>query len=169
MQTYRLSKTRVQEIKNILKFKSKDKRFLAKYPQFNCIYSSGDNLVVTDNSSLAAIKTSEYEKGWYILHGFELIPVIDEDIQKSGFPSPAFNLIKPIENIELADTSVIPESFCKILEGIPGTWLNPELFLKIPSGEYDIGRFCESKKDINNRPVLFQNKTYTIVLMPIKH
>ena len=147
MQTYRLSKTRVQEIKNILKFKSKDKRFLAKYPQFNCIYCDGNNLLITDNTSLAAIKTSEYEKGWYILQGFELIPVIDEDIQKSGFPSPAFDLIKPIQGIELVDISVIPENFCKILEGIPGTWINPELFLKIPSGEYDIGRFCKSKKD----------------------
>ena len=142
---------------------------MAKYPQFNCIYCDGNNLLITDNTSLAAIKTSEYEKGWYILQGFELIPVIDEDIQKSGFPSPAFDLIKPIQDIELAETSVIPENFCKILEGIPGTWINPELFLKIPSGEYDIGRFCESKKDKKNCPVVYQNKTYTIVIMPLAH
>ena len=171
MQTYKLSKNRVNDIKAILKFKAK-KDILKKLPQLGYIYSSGENLIVSDGVCLGAVRTSEYEKGFYELNppGTILIPAPDE-IQSMSFLETILPMLEEIKEVELADF-VCPTSFCKILEELSGTWINPEYYLKMPPGDYEIGRFRlfkSGKTDLGSCPVIFQNEVFTFIIMPLSH
>lgn len=170
MQTYKLSKNRINDIKAILKFKAK-KDILKKLPQLGYIYSSGENLIVSDGVCLGAVRTSEYEKGFYELNppGTILIPAPDE-IQSMSFPETVLPMLEEIKEVELTGF-VCPVRFCSILNELPGTWINPENYLKIPNGDYEIGRFriFKTEKNLGNCSVIFQNQTFTFIIMPINH
>lgn len=170
MQIYKVSRDRTEAIKTIMKFKTKNKDVLKRLPQMGYMYSNGENLIVSDGVCLGAIRTSEYEKGFYELNskGF-LVPAPDE-IQSMIFHETVLPILKEIKEVELR-AFVCPVCFCSILNELTGTWINPENYLKIPNGDYEIGRFriFKTEKNLGDRPVIFQNQTFTFVIMPINH
>ena len=171
MQIYKVSRDRTEAIKTIMKFKTKNKDVLKRLPQMGYMYSNGENLIVSDGSCLGAVRTSEYEKGFYELSSKGLLIPAPAEIQSMSFPETVLPMLEEIKEVELADF-VCPTSFCKILEELPGTWINPEYYLKMPPGDYEIGRFRlfkSDKTDLGNCPVIFQNQTFTFIIMPLSH
>ena len=126
---------------------------------------------MTDGSSLGAVmKLARFNtEGYYDLQGNTLV-YCSEEIQKTSYPlhsvEPFLNELK-VEYREMEEY-VTPENFCYIMSLMPKTWINPELYLRIPKDDYTIGRFRMFKDSIlEHCPVIFQNKAFTFVIMPL--
>ena len=174
-----LDNKQLEAVKNVLKFKNKElsSREIKSKPFLNYLYlDSEGNLIMTNGgAALCSTKIKNFEiydakEGFYELKGRQLI-YCPEDVQKHGYPIHAISpLLKEAkaDNIELIDEYVYPAGFCPILHKLSGIWLNPEYFILIPEGDYNIGRFRMFKDEVMERcPVVFQNDTYTCVIMPI--
>ena len=172
MSTIKLCKKDVDKVRTILKFRDKEKAE-SKNPVFRYLYLTKEgHVVMTDGSSLGAVmKLARFNtEGYYDLQGNTLV-YCSEEIQKTEYPlySMEHFLIQG-HDITMWDTTeyITPENFCYIMSLMPETWINPELYLRIPKDDYNIGRFKMSKDSIlETCPVVFQSTTFTFVIMPL--
>ena len=171
MSTIKLCKKDVDKVKTILKFRDKEKAE-TKNPVLSYLYLTKEgHLVMTDGASLGAVmKLARFNtEGYYDLQGNTLV-YCSEEIQKNEYPLYSVEPLIQGHDITMWDTTeyVTPENFCYIMSIMPETWINPELYLKIPKDDYNIGRFRMFKNGaIEHCPVIFQSEAFTFVIMPL--